>query len=154
MVFITRAGKVLRADAGKVRAAGCRAGGVAGISVTDGDSVIAFTAIPSSQASDALVVSLSDAGGGLIREGAWKATSLAEFNVKGRGTGGMAVRVNRKRESDLLFAGVTVGGAESVAVADGDGGVTVGLPVAVSTRSSSGGEFAAVAAVPVAVGRV
>ena len=154
MVFITRAGKVLRADAGKVRAAGCRAGGVAGIGLADGDSVIAFNAIPSSQAGDALVVSLSDAGGGLIREGAWKATSLTEFNVKGRGTGGMAVRVNRKRESDLLFAGVTVGGAESMAVADGDGGVTVGLPVAVSTRSSSGGEFAAVAAVPVAVGRV
>ena len=154
MVFITKAGKVLRADAGKVRAAGCRAGGVAGISVADGDSVIAFTAIPSSQAGDAVVVSLSDAGGGLIREGAWKATSLAEFNVKGRGTGGMAVRVNRKRESDLLFAGVAVGEPESVAVADGDGGVTVGLPVAVSTRSSSGGEFVPVASTPVAVGRV
>lgn len=154
MVFITRAGKVLRADAGKVRAAGCRAGGVAGISVADGDSVIAFTAIPSSQVSDALVVSLSDAGGGLICEGAWKATSLAEFNVKGRGTGGMAVRVNRKRESDLLFAGVAVGEPESVAVADGDGGVTVGLPVEASTRSSSGGEFVPVASVPVAVGRM
>ena len=154
MVFITRAGKALRADAGKVRAAGCRAGGVAGISVADGDSVIAFTAIPSSQASDALVVSLSDAGGGLIREGAWKATSLAEFNVKGRGTGGMAVRVNRKRESDLLFAGVAVGAPEDVAVADGDGGVTVGLPVEASTRSSSGGEFVPVASVPVAVGGV
>lgn len=154
MVFITRDGKVLRADAGKVRAAGCRAGGVAGISVADGDSVIAFTAIPSSQVGDALVVSLSDSGGGLIREGAWKATSLAEFNVKGRGTGGMAVRVNRKRESDLLFAGVAVGEPESVAVADGDGGVTVGLPVAVSTRSSSGGEFVPVASVPVAVGGV
>ena len=154
MVFITRAGKVLRADAGKVRAAGCRAGGVAGIGLADGDSVIAFTAIPSSQVGDALVVSLSDAGGGLIREGAWKATSLDEFNVKGRGTGGMTVRVNRKRESDLLFAGVTVGGAESVAVADGDGGVTVGLPVEASTRSSSGGEFVPVASTPVAVGRV
>lgn len=154
MVFITRAGKVLRADAGKVRAAGCRAGGVAGIGLADGDSVIAFNAIPSSQAGDAVVVSLSDAGGGLIREGAWKATSLAEFNVKGRGTGGMAVRVNRKRESDLLFAGVAVGEPESVAVADGDGGVTVGLPVAVSSRSSSGGEFVPVASVPVAVGRV
>lgn len=154
MVFITRAGKVLRADAGKVRAAGCRAGGVAGISLSDGDSVIAFNAIPSSQAGDAVVVSLSDAGGGLIREGAWKATGLTEFNVKGRGTGGMAVRVNRKRESDLLFAGVAVGEPESVAVADGDGGVTVGLPVAVSTRSSSGGEFVSVAAVPVAVGCV
>lgn len=154
MVFITKAGKVLRADAGKVRAAGCRAGGVAGISVADGDSVIAFNAIPSSQVGDALVVSLSDAGGGLIREGAWKATSLAEFNVKGRGTGGMAVRVNRKRESDLLFAGVAVGEPESVAVADGDGGVTVGLQVAVSTRSSSGGEFVPVASTPVAVGRV
>ena len=154
MVFITRAGKVLRADVGKVRAAGCRAGGVAGIGLADGDNMIAFNAIPSSQAGDAVVVSLSDAGGGLIREGAWKATSLAEFNVKGRGTGGMAVRVNRKRESDLLFAGVTVGGAESVAVADGDGGVTVGLPVEASTRSSSGGEFVPVASVPVAVGRV
>ena len=154
MVFITRAGKVLRADAGKVRAAGCRAGGVAGIGLADGDSVIAFAAIPSSQVGGALVVSLSDAGGGLIREGAWKATSLAEFNVKGRGTGGMAVRVNRKRESDLLFAGVTVGGVESVAVADGDGGVTVGLPVKASTRSSSGGEFVPVASVPVAVGHV
>lgn len=154
MVFITRAGKVLRADAGKVRAAGCRAGGVAGIGLADGDSVIAFNAIPSSQVGDALVVSLSDAGGGLIREGAWKATSLAEFNVKGRGTGGMAVRVNRKRESDLLFAGVTVGDVEGVAVADGDGGVTVGLPVAVSPRSASGGEFVPVASVPVAVGGV
>lgn len=154
MMFITKAGKVLRADAGKVRAAGCRAGGVAGISVADGDSVIAFAATPSSQAGDAVVVSLSDAGGGLIREGAWKATSLTEFNVKGRGTGGMAVRVNRKRESDLLFAGVAVGEPESVAVADGDGGVTVGLPVAVSTRSSSGGEFVPVASTPVAVGRV
>ena len=154
MVFITKAGKVLRADAGKVRAAGCRAGGVAGISVADGDSVIAFNAIPSSQVGDAVVVSLSDAGGGLIREGAWKATGLTEFNVKGRGTGGMAVRVNRKRESDLLFAGVAVGGAESMAVADGDGGVTAGLPVAVSSRSSSGGEFVPIASVPVAVGRV
>ena len=154
MVFMTRAGKVLRADAGKVRAAGCRAGGVAGIGLADGDSVIAFNAIPSSQVGDALVVSLSDAGGGLIREGAWKATSLAEFNVKGRGTGGMAVRVNRKRESDLLFAGVAVGGVESVAVADGDGGVTVGLPVEASARSSSGGEFTQVASAPVAVGCV
>ena len=154
MVFMTRAGKVLRADAGKVRAAGCRAGGVAGIGLADGDSVIAFNAIPSSQVGDALVVSLSDAGGGLICEGAWKATSLAEFNVKGRGTGGMAVRVNRKRESDLLFAGVAVGGAEGVAVADGDGGVTVGLPVEASARSSSGGEFVPIASVPVAVGRV
>ena len=154
MVFITRVGKALRADAGKVRAAGCRAGGVAGISVADGDSVIAFTAIPSSQEGDALVVSLSDAGGGLIREGAWKATSLTEFNVKGRGTGGMAVRVNRKRESDLLFAGVAVGGVEGVAVADGDGSVTIGLPVAVSSRSSSGGEFVPAASVPVAVGHV
>ena len=154
MVFITRAGKVLRADAGKVRAAGCRAGGVAGIGLADGDSVIAFNAIPSSQAGDALVVSLSDAGGGLIREGAWKATSLTEFNAKGRGTGGMAARVNRKRESDLLFAGVAVGAPEAVAVADGDGGVTVGLPVEASTRSSSGGEFAAVVSAPVAVGRV
>lgn len=154
MVFITRAGKVLRADAGKVRAAGCRAGGVAGISVADGDGVIAFNAITSSQVGDALVVSLSDAGGGLIREGAWKATSLSEFNVKGRGTGGMAVRVNRKRESDLLFAGVAVVAPEAVAVADGDGGVTVGLPVAASSRSSSGGEFVPVASVPVAVGGV
>lgn len=154
MVFITRAGKVLRADAGKVRAAGCRAGGVAGISVADGDSVIAFNAIPSSQAGDAVVVSLSDAGGGLIREGAWKAAGLTEFNVKGRGTGGMAVRVNRKRESNLLFAGVAVGAPEAVAVADGDGGVTVGLPVTVSPRSSSGGEFVPVASVPVAVGSV
>ena len=154
MVFITSAGKVLRADAGKVRAAGCRAGGVAGISVADGDGVIAFNAIPSSQVGDAVVVSLSDAGGGLIREGAWKATSLSEFNVKGRGTGGMAVRVNRKRESDLLFAGVAVGAPEAVAVADGDGGVTVGLPVAASSRSSSGGEFVPVASVPVAVGGV
>ena len=154
IVFITRAGKALRADAGKVRAAGCRAGGVAGIGLADGDSVIAFNAIPSSQVGDAVVVSLSDAGGGLIREGAWKATSLAEFNVKGRGTGGMAVRVNRKRESDLLFAGVAVGAPEAVAVADGGGGVTVGLPVEASTRSSSGGEFAAVASAPVAVGRV
>jgi DNA gyrase subunit A len=154
MVFITRAGKVLRADAGKVRAAGCRAGGVAGIGLADGDSVIAFNAIPSSQAGDAVVVSLSDAGGGLIREGAWKATSLSEFNVKGRGTGGMAVRVNRKRESDLLFAGVAVGEPESVAVADSDGGVTVGLPVAASSRSSSGGEFVPVASVPIAVGGV
>lgn len=154
MVFITRAGKVLRADAGKVRAAGCRAGGVAGIGLADGDSVIAFNALPSSQAGDALVVSLSDAGGGLIREGAWKATSLTEFNVKGRGTGGMAVRVNRKRESDLLFAGVAVGAPEAVAVADNDGGVTVGLPVEASTRSSSGGEFVPVASTPVAVGRV
>lgn len=146
---------VRRVDPGYwVRAAGCRAGGVAGIGLADGDSVIAFTAIPSSQVSDALVVSLSDAGGGLICEGAWKATSLAEFNVKGRGTGGMAVRVNRKRESDLLFAGVAVGEPESVAVADGDGGVTVGLPVEASTRSSSGGEFVPVASVPVAVGRM
>lgn len=137
LVFITKAGQLLRTPADKVRPQGPPAGGMAGIRLAAGDEVIFFGSIaPTSAARVATVAST----GGTLAGTAYtsiKVTPLLEFPQKGRATQG--VRCHRLLRGEdylgLAWAGPHEPRAESAT------GNPVKLPEAEGKRDGSGTEL-------------
>ena len=96
LALVTSEAKMLKLDLSGIRAQGRTGGGVAGIKLPEGVTVVG--AGPSS--ADAQLVTLTDAGSA-------KATPLAEYPVKGRGTAGVRCHNFKKGESKLVAAAIT-----------------------------------------------
>jgi len=151
LVFITSDAQLLRFGASAVRPQGRAAGGMAGIRLSRGASVIWFGAISPDdgrgRAGDAkfpggdaaggpVVVTVAGASGALPGTGAAtvKVTPYREYPAKGRATGGVRCHRFLKGEDALVLAWAGPAPARGA----NDAGVPVDLPPADGRRDGSG----------------
>jgi DNA gyrase subunit A len=134
LVFITNDAQLLHFPAGTVRPQGRTGGGMAGIKLGIGASVVFFGAVP--PAADAVAVTVSGTSKALpgTDAGSVKVTSFAEYPSKGRATGGVRCHRFLKGE-DILILG-WAGPAPAIAAAAS--GAPVDLPSADRRRDGSG----------------
>lgn len=135
LIFTTDDAQLLRFDASAVRPQGRAAGGMAGIRLAEGASVIAFSVIEAADAEGAVVVTAAGNTGALAGTdaGSGKVSPLSEFPPKGRATGGVRAQRFLKGEDRLVLAWV---GVEPRAVAAD--GAPRALPAAGARRDASG----------------
>ncbi|MDO5034975.1 MAG: DNA topoisomerase IV subunit A [Actinomycetaceae bacterium] len=138
VVFITSNAQLLRTPAGKIRPQGRVAGGVAGIKLLDGASVIeaAFTSLD-----EAEVVTVAAADDGMLypTQTSFKVTRGAVFPEKGRATQGVRCQRFLKGEDALALARVCPGRA----IASSATGSPIDLPEADERRDGSGSPITA-----------
>jgi DNA gyrase subunit A len=147
LVFVTSDAQLLRFGASSVRPQGRAAGGMAGVRLAEGASVVWFGAVDEAAASGspagppgtyspALVVTVAGQGGVLpgTAAGSVKVTPLHEFPAKSRATGGVRCHRFLKDEEALVMA--WAGPAPAVGAAE-DGSPVI-LPDPVGKRDGSG----------------
>ena len=147
LVFITSDAQLLRFVASSVRPQGRAAGGMAGVRLAAGASVVWFGAVDADAAagtpsgppgtySPAVVVTVAGSASALpgTAAGSVKVTPLHEFPGKGRATGG--VRCHRLLKGEDLLVAAWAGPAPAVAATDT--GAPVELPAPVGKRDGSG----------------
>jgi DNA gyrase subunit A len=147
LVFITSDAQLLRFTASSVRPQGRAAGGMAGIRLASGASVVWFGAAdagaasgtpsgPPGSYSPAVVVTVAGSAGALPGTGAAsvKVTPLHEYPGKGRATGG--VRCHRFLKGEDMLVMAWAGPAPAVAATET--GTPVQLPDPVGKRDGSG----------------
>jgi DNA gyrase subunit A len=147
LVFITSDAQLLRFAASTVRPQGRAAGGMAGVRLSSGASVVWFGAVDADAASGtpvgppgtyspAVVVTVAGSAGALpgARAASVKVTPLHEFPGKGRATGG--VRGHRFLKGEDMLVMAWAGPAPAVAATDS--GAPVELPAPVGKRDGSG----------------
>ena len=143
VVFVTRAGQLLRYAASLVRPQGRTAGGMAGIKLGAGDAAIAFAAVPAAAAAEdasgssrAVVVTVTAGDETLpgTAAGSVKRTPLAVYPAKGRATGGVRAHRLLKGETSLALAWA----GEGPALAASASGVARALPAEDGARDGSG----------------
>ena len=147
LVFITSDAQLLRFAASSVRPQGRAAGGMAGVRLASGTSVVWFGAVDASSASGtpagapgtyspAVVVTVAGSAGALpgTRAGSVKVTPLHEYPSKGRATGGVRCHRFLKGEDLLVLAWAGPGPAAGATEA----GAPVQLPDPVGRRDGSG----------------
>lgn len=122
--FVSSDTSLLRFEASKVRPAGAKAGGVAGIKLADGAQAIAFAVVEEPQKDTAEVVTYT---GKTI-----KRSAFSLFPIKGRATGGQRAHALRKGEDHLAFAAI----GTQLVVTD-SAGKSIPLPAPVK-RDASG----------------
>jgi DNA gyrase subunit A len=134
LVFVADDAQLLRFDASSVRPQGRAAGGMAGIRLSDGAEVIAFSVVGAS-AFDAVVVTIAGSRSALAGTdaGSAKVSVFSEFPAKGRATGGVRAQRLLKGEDALTLAWV---GSDPRAVAPD--GATRALPESGAKRDASG----------------
>jgi DNA gyrase subunit A len=132
-VFITNDGQLLHFPAGTVRPQGRSGGGMAGIKLGIGASVVYFGAVSPTDTVVATVAGSSHALPG-TDAGSAKVTGFEHYPAKGRGTGGVRCHRFLKGEDSLLLA--WAGAAEAIAAAPS--GSPVPLPAADARRDGSG----------------
>jgi DNA gyrase subunit A len=139
LVFIATDAQLLRFPAAAVRPQGRPAGGMAGIRLDAGASVVWFGALgpdAATAAADAVVVTVAGRSGALPGTGAAsvKVTPFAEYPPKGRATGGVRCQRFLKGEGGLIAAwagpGPALGATEM--------GVPVDLTNLLGRRDGSG----------------
>ncbi|MBV9383725.1 MAG: DNA topoisomerase 4 subunit A [Streptosporangiaceae bacterium] len=147
LVFITSDAQLLRFPASAVRPQGRAAGGMAGIRLSAGTSVIWFGAVDAASAagtpvgppgtfSPAVVVTVAGSAGALpgTSAGSVKVTPMHEFPGKGRATGGVRCHRFLKGEDALITAWAGPGPALGTTEA----GTPVELPAPLGKRDGSG----------------
>ena len=147
LVFITSDAQLLRFGASAVRQQGRAAGGMAGVRLAAGASVVWFGAVDADAAagtpsgppgtySPAVVVTVAGSASALpgTAAGSVKVTPLHEFPGKGRATGG--VRCHRFLKGEDLLVAAWAGPAPAVGATDT--GAPVELPAPVGKRDGSG----------------
>jgi DNA gyrase subunit A len=147
LVFITSDAQLLRFGASSVRPQGRAAGGMAGVRLSAGASVVWFGAVSASAASGvpagppgtyspAVVVTVAGSAGVLPGTAgrSVKVTPLHEFPGKGRATGGVRCHRFLKGEDVLVMA--WAGAAPAVGASDA--GTPMYLPDPVGRRDGSG----------------
>ncbi len=153
LVFITSDAQLLRFPAGSVRPQGRAAGGMAGVRLTAGASVVWFGAVDADAAagtpsgapgtySPAVVVTVAGSAGApptspsplFAAADSVKVTPLHEFPGKGRATGGVRCHRLLKGEDTLVMAWT----GPAPAVGATDSGTPVDLPDPVGKRDGSG----------------
>ncbi len=133
LVFVTSDAQLLRFSAELVRPQGAPAGGMAGIKLGAGASVIAFHVTARDGAVEVVTVSGSSAALAGVEPGRAKRSFLSEFPAKGRATGGVRAHAFLKGEDTLRLAFV---GVDPLAVA-ADGKART-LPEGGAKRDGSG----------------
>lgn len=133
LVFVTSDAQLLRFSADLVRPQGAPAGGMAGIKLGAGASVIAFHVAHRDEAVEVVTVSGSSAALAGVESGRAKRSFLTEFPAKGRATGGVRAHAFLKGEDTLRLAFV---GVDPLAVA-ADGKART-LPDGGAKRDGSG----------------
>ena len=133
LCFITSDAQLLHFSADLVRPQGRSGGGIAGIKLAAGATVVSFEAL---SPDEAVVVSVSGASSALpgTESGAVKVTPLSEYPAKGRATGGVRCHRFLKGEDALVFA--WAGPAPALAAAAS--GAPIDLPEANGRRDGSG----------------
>jgi DNA gyrase subunit A len=147
LVFITSDAQLLRFGASAVRPQGRAAGGMAGVRLAAGASVVWFGAVDADAAagtpsgppgtySPAVVVTVAGSASALpgTAAGSVKVTPLHEYPGKGRATGG--VRCHRFLKGEDLLVAAWAGPAPAVGATDT--GAAVELPAPVGKRDGSG----------------
>lgn len=135
LVFISAQAQLLRFPAASVRPQGRTAGGMAGIKLGAGDSVV-FFGVAGSADPAAVVVTIATGGGTLpgTGSGTVKVTPLEEYPAKGRATGGVRAHRFLKGEDSLSLAWAGHGPAKAASAA----GVARALPTEHGRRDGSG----------------
>ena len=137
LVLVTSDAQLLHFGADQVRPQGLAAGGMAGIKVGSGATVIAFAVVPAAtiESGTAQVVTVSGSNSAIAGAdpGRAKVSSFAEFPGKGRATGGVRCHAFLKGEDALQLAWV---GTTPLAV--GADGSQRTLPDGGSRRDGSG----------------
>jgi DNA gyrase subunit A len=133
LCFISTDAQLLHFSAGLVRPQGRSGGGVAGIKLAPGASVVWFGAL---SPEDAVVVTISGSSSALpgTEAGSVKVTPFAEYPGKGRATGGVRCHRFLKGEDTLVFAWAGPGPALAAAAS----GAPVDLPEPTGRRDGSG----------------
>ena len=134
LCFITTDAQLLRFPASVVRPQGRTGGGVAGIKLAAGASVLFFGAFE--PAEDAEVVTIASAAGTIpgTEAGSVKVTPFDAYPGKGRATGGVRCHRLLKGEAALVLAWAGRGPA----MASGSGGAAATLPTVDPRRDGSG----------------
>lgn len=134
LVFVTTDAQLLRFSASTVRPQGAPAGGMAGVKLGSGASVLFFGAV--SPGTDAVVATVSGTESALpgTDPGRVKVSAFAEYPAKGRATGGVRAHAFLKGEDRLTVAWVGPAPAQAV---DPTGAVRK-LPEARARRDASG----------------
>ncbi|WP_157534425.1 DNA topoisomerase (ATP-hydrolyzing) subunit A [Microbacterium sp. Leaf320] len=134
LVFVTTDAQLLRFSASAVRPQGAPAGGMAGIKLGAGASVLFFGAV--APESDAVVATVSGGDSSLpgTEPGRAKVSPFSEYPAKGRATGGVRAHAFLKGEDRLTVAWVGPSPAQAV---DPTGAVRK-LPDAGARRDASG----------------
>lgn len=134
LVFVTSNAQLLRFPAGAVRPQGLPAGGVAGVSLAGGASVIWFGSVAVTE--DTVVATVSTTSSALpgTDAGRAKVSALTEFPAKGRGTQGVRAHAFLKGEDGLTVAWAGVAPPHAV----GSDGAARTLPDWLSKRDGSG----------------
>ncbi|MGC5345361.1 DNA gyrase/topoisomerase IV subunit A [Streptomyces sp. DT24] len=133
LVFITSDAQLLRYPAAQVRPQGRPAGGMAGVKLTAGAEVLAFTAVD--PAADALVFTVAGSHGTLDDSAVTaKLTPFDQYPRKGRATGGVRCQRFLKGEDVLVFAWA----GETPARAAQKNGTPTDLPELDPRRDGSG----------------
>ncbi len=140
LVFITSDAQLLRFFQASVRPQGAAAGGMAGINLAAGASVIWFGSVPDGQ--DAVVVTIAGSTSTLAGTdaGSGKVSDFAEFPPKGRATGG--VRAHRFLKGEDVLTVAWAGPAPALAVAND--GAARSLPEVGARRDASGAALSGV----------
>ena len=140
LVFVTSDAQLLRFPSSAVRPQGVSAGGMAGINLGTGASVVFFGSVDPS--GEVVVATISVPSNTLpgTDAGRAKVSRLAEFPAKGRATGGVRAHAFLKGESALALA--WVGPAPALAV--GADGSLRELPGVGAKRDASGSPLSAV----------
>ncbi|MCJ7827076.1 MAG: DNA topoisomerase IV subunit A, partial [Demequinaceae bacterium] len=125
LVFVTSDAQLLRYSASLVRPQGRGAGGMAGISLSEGQRAVFFGAV-AADATDPMAVTIAGPSAALpgTARGTVKVTPLAEFPPKGRATGGVRAHKFLKDEDALLLAWVGSSPVRAIT----SGGQAVPLP--------------------------
>ncbi|MGO2664470.1 DNA gyrase/topoisomerase IV subunit A [Mycetocola reblochoni] len=141
LVFITSDAQTLRFSAASVRPQGRTAGGMAGIKLAAGASVLFFGVVRAAEAADAVVVTVAASSQMLpgTDPGSAKITSFEEFPAKGRATAGVRSQRLLKGEDGLVLAWAGPAPAHALG---GDGSVRA-LPDPGARRDGSGTLLAA-----------
>ncbi|MEV3929786.1 MULTISPECIES: DNA topoisomerase (ATP-hydrolyzing) subunit A [unclassified Streptomyces] len=133
LVFITSDAQLLRYPAASVRPQGRAAGGMAGVKLAPGSTVLSFTVVD--PAADAVVFTVAGSHGTLDdSERTWKLTPFDQYPRKGRATGGVRCQRFLKGEDVLVFAWA----GEAPARAAQKNGMPAELPAPDPRRDGSG----------------
>jgi DNA gyrase subunit A len=140
LVFISSNAQLLRFPASVVRAQGLPAGGVAGMALAEGASVIWFGSVARSD--DAVVATVSTTSTALpgTDAGRAKVSALSEFPAKGRATQGVRAHAFLKGEDGLTVGWAGIAPPHAV----GTDGAARTLPDWLSKRDGSGAPLEAV----------
>ncbi|WIB68831.1 DNA topoisomerase IV subunit A [Curtobacterium sp. MCBD17_035] len=140
VVFVTSNAQLLRFPAAVVRPQGLPAGGVAGVQLAAGATVIAFTTVD--PAADVVVATVPTSSATLAGTdpGRAKVSALSEFPAKGRGTMGVRAHAFLKGEDGLAVAWAGVAPPHAL----GPDGAARTLPDWLSKRDGSGSPLEAV----------